>query len=62
MIILGIILMIAGGAIFATWEQNSYLMMIGALINFVGMEFSLVYSNNHRQRLLFSHLIHISME
>ena len=54
--------MIAGGAIFATWEQNSYLMMIGALINFVGMEFSLVYSNNHRQRLLFSHLIHISME
>ncbi len=38
MIILGIILMIVGGVIFATGEQKSCLLMIiGALINFVGI-------------------------
>lgn len=38
MIALGIILMIVGGAIFATGEQGSCLLVIvGAVINFTGL-------------------------
>ena len=38
MILLGILLMIVGGVIFAAGEQNNCLMMIiGAIVNFAGI-------------------------